>query len=421
MSPQPPVIVVPGIKGTSLADHYHLPPEDVWRPVFQEGFMDIAHRASLRRIALHPDNRRREAMEPARVLPGAIHEFVYGELVEELRHELAEEEPHPVFPFAYDWREDISVSADRLALFAGEVAERVGLMRGEHRGYAGPVDIVCHSMGGLVAADCVHRHGESGLFRKVVSLGTPFKGSVEAVWKLTTGRASQWMRGPARERAASRTIPSVYQLLPSYRGAVVSKEAALRDLFKTSAWQRSVINSLRDFIKEYEARARPEELLESFLNRARRLRGRVNSKRVMERLAAAGGGWLAIVGIDCDTYVNIKSARENGGVRFIQTGRENGYASDPASRLTGDNTVPFGGAAPGFLKIENLVCVTKEDFGFFEFEKLLDLHTALPRMDLAQRMAIKFLKNKPFYLPEGGRPAPGIPRERWEPPIGFDS
>lgn len=423
MSLQPPVIVVPGIKGTSLADHYRLPPEDVWSLVFQEGLLDISARTSFQRITLHPDDPRYEASEPARVLPGALHEGVYGELIGELRHELAGRAgaAHPVFPFAWDWRGDIRAAADGLAGFAREVVERVGLMPGAFRGYTGPVDIVCHSMGGLVAADCVFRHGQSGLFRKVVSLGTPFKGSVDAVWKLAAGRASGWMRGPASERTAARTIPAVYQLLPSYKGAVVSDDPALRDLFDVRAWQGSVASSLGDLAARLGARARPEELLRNFLDGAKRLRRRVNSRRINRLLADSGGGWLAIVGIGCETHVNIRSARgADGRVRFVMTRRRNDYATDPENRMTGDNTVPFDGAEPGFLKAGNLVCVTKDDFGFFEIERLLDLHTALPRMDLVQRMAIKFLKNGPFYLPRGGRPAPGTPWEKWAPPMGFD-
>ena len=53
----PPVILVPGITGTYLRDEYRLPPDRVWS-VLQHDFS---------RVALHPDDPRYEAVEPARV------------------------------------------------------------------------------------------------------------------------------------------------------------------------------------------------------------------------------------------------------------------------------------------------------------------------------------------------------------------
>ena len=52
----PPVIFVPGITGTYLRDEYQLPPDRVWG-VIEHNFG---------RVALHPDDPRFEAVEPAR-------------------------------------------------------------------------------------------------------------------------------------------------------------------------------------------------------------------------------------------------------------------------------------------------------------------------------------------------------------------
>jgi hypothetical protein len=55
----PPVIFVPGIKGSSLRDEYPVDPENLWSTA----------RAVLKlfeRITLHPFNNRYEAQEPAR-------------------------------------------------------------------------------------------------------------------------------------------------------------------------------------------------------------------------------------------------------------------------------------------------------------------------------------------------------------------
>ena len=77
-----PVVVVPGITATHLRDEYPLPPELVW------GVLERDYA----RVALHPDNLRYEALEPARVTADSIFEVAYEELVEELRYNLRDQE-----------------------------------------------------------------------------------------------------------------------------------------------------------------------------------------------------------------------------------------------------------------------------------------------------------------------------------------
>jgi hypothetical protein len=62
-----PVVVVPGITATYLRDEYQLPPELVW------GLLEKDYD----RVALHPDNLRYEAREPARVVPDYVFEVAY--------------------------------------------------------------------------------------------------------------------------------------------------------------------------------------------------------------------------------------------------------------------------------------------------------------------------------------------------------
>jgi len=417
---QPPVIVVPGIQATSLLDYYNIPPEEVWRYPFQSSIFSLLPKHDHERLAMHPSDTRYEAVEPARVLFGSVHDYVYSEQVEELRHDLTEQGSHPVFPFPYDWRQDCRLLADRLNLFADEVIKRVGLMKGDYTGYNGPVDIVCHSMGGLVAADCVNRFGASGKFRKVVSFGTPFHGSVEAVWKLTVGLWS-FTSGSSRERISSRTIPSVYQLLPTYKGAVDADEPELQELLEVDAWQPQMIDSLASFINTTSASIDAVSLLKNFLQTAKSLKESANSPDVLTNLQNADGGWLAVAGIGEKTFVDIGSnIGADGKIRFTRNEKVElweGHGSDK----TGDGTVPFPGAVPGFLPREEMICVTKRDFKYGELESFMGLHSMLPKMDFAQKLAIKYLKNMRYYLPEGGEPAPGVEKDSWKKPIEFDS
>ena len=56
MAPQNPVIVIPGITATSLVDDYPLKVDEIWTMVFNKEY---------ERVALHPDDMRYEAVEPA--------------------------------------------------------------------------------------------------------------------------------------------------------------------------------------------------------------------------------------------------------------------------------------------------------------------------------------------------------------------
>jgi hypothetical protein len=89
--------------------------------------------------------------------------------------------------------------------------------------------------------------------------------------------------------------------------------------------------------------------------------------------------------------------------------------------LTGDGTVPFEGAVPSFLKEENLVCVTPDDYGYWELQdramtKIAGFHGILPNMNMLHRMIVRFFTNRSDYHKNTwGRRAPGV--ARWNPPI----
>ena len=167
---QPPVIVVHAITGALLTDTYRLPNQLVWDP----GLWPVAE---YQRLAMHPDDLRYEAIEPARVTVTQPVEIIYSDLVY-LRHELspAQDMPTPVYTFSYDWRQDNRTSARQLGEFIGEVIGRTNLLR-HYRNECRAVDLVGHSMGGLVIAAHLAMTQQSqapAQVRRVVTLGTPF-------------------------------------------------------------------------------------------------------------------------------------------------------------------------------------------------------------------------------------------------------
>ena len=429
-----PVIVIPGITASDLFDQYELPPEAVWTT--------MRHKRH-DRIALHPADRRYELHEPARVKPGGPFPLVYGELVEELRDGLSEGRagPVPVFPFGYDWRMPLDLTEARLDAFVREVIDRALLMplyRGDPDFAASPtVTLIGHSMGGLIIAGYLE-HYSAGLVDKVVTLATPFQGSWEAVLKLTTGTGDLGDdSGKARERHAARMTPALYHLLPSFGDGLTVEDGLEPDIFQPDAWQPSVVRTIEGKVGGWDVSG--AELFAEMLGAARAHRDRIADLELGggDNGDGAGGDdsarlpidrWLAIAGADDETRVGLRVRRsDDGAPRFDlrSAERRNQWDSDEdALRLnSGDGTVPLEGAVAPFLDASRLVCVTPDDFGYWELKdrtltRFTGLHGLLPTMNMVHRMILRFLLGKDDpYGNTWGRRFPGVAVGEWQPPL----
>jgi pimeloyl-ACP methyl ester carboxylesterase len=422
-----PVIVIPGITAAYLDDRYPLPPETVWSVLTKE----------YERASLHPDNLNYEAIEPALVRGGQIFEVAYSELIQELRHNLrdAEDQPVPVYPFSYDWRQPLDRSAVELALFIDEVIDRTKLMR--HYAAAGytnnpKVNLVGHSMGGLVILGCLQMQNLQGKVGKVATLATPFRGSFESVIKITTGTANLGTSAPSsREREAARMTPSLYCLIPDLPDAVTADPGIAKDLFDPAAWQPAVIDTIKEYIRlrgitPDQRDQQGPAIFASLLRGAQALRDRLKTFK----LADAGltdDDWLAVVGVDADTRVALKIDKVDGAPSFAfdSADRKNNWAKKPAKqkRQTGDGTVPYDAALPYFLAPEKLVCVSPDDFGYWELAdraatKFAGFHGILPNMDMLHRLITRYFKGLPDARENTwGRLPVGVNESAWKPPL----
>ncbi|HEY2578797.1 MAG TPA: hypothetical protein VGI74_21035, partial [Streptosporangiaceae bacterium] len=137
--------------------------------------------------------------------------------------------------FGYDWRLSNRHTAQLLAA-------RVDGWLEEWRRSTGNRDtkiiFVCHSMGGLVARYYLEVLGGREHARRLITLGTPYRGSVNAIRALT-GDAFGKLRPFGRHTAlteVARSFPALWELLPTYRcvaganGPVGLAEASLTDL-----------------------------------------------------------------------------------------------------------------------------------------------------------------------------------------------
>lgn len=152
--------------------------------------------------------------------------------------------------YDYDWRKDISQHADDLHDFVESVSEYIA----DERGLDEPVkvDIVAHSMGGLVARYYL-RHGPVPLpddgslppitwegakyVKRLIMVGTPNTGSALSLEQLVEGyRIAPIL--PEYHAGILGSFPSIYQLMPRTRhGAVVDRETGERlDIFDVRTW-----------------------------------------------------------------------------------------------------------------------------------------------------------------------------------------
>lgn len=422
-----PVVFIPGITASYLQDEYPVDPEIIWSVLKKD----------YDRIALHPNDLRYEALEPARVRAGKLFEIAYREIIDELRYNLrdTEDQSIPVYPFSYDWRMPLEIAQRQLDEFITEVIDRTKLLKHYYtQGYAddAKVNLIAHSMGGLVVAGYLSNKGNTAPVHKVVTLASPFQGSFEAVIKITTGTANLGTSPPSsREREAARITPGLYHLLPSFRDGVIASGDIPTSFFDPDIWQESIYKSLEEFIRLKGLPSRNQKtdarkLLTAMLNQAEEHRIKIDNLDLINA-GLDKSRWLAVVGVDSETRVKLQiSLADNSPVfKFHSGDRMNGWISDDETlkKFTGDGTVPFEGAIPKFLPLESLVCVTPDDFGYWELQdkvvtKIAGFHGILPNMNMLHRLIVRFLKDLPDSKANTwGRPPPGVNNEDWNPPL----
>ncbi|GAA4994167.1 esterase/lipase family protein [Streptomyces hyderabadensis] len=216
------VVVVPGIMGTSLSRDG----EDAWNTSLAMLRDALTSRAGVaERLRLQdgigdgePEPRYAlEVGEPIRTLrqlPGWGRHGGHAHLA---RHLGIDRERLVTFP--YDWRLSNRNSAEKLRQFVDEHLDRWRTTADPRRypeARDAKVILLCRSMGGLVARYYLEVLGGRRETRAVVTLGTPYRGSLKAM-RMLTGHASGAMR-PWRSliREVCSTYPSIGQLLPTY-------------------------------------------------------------------------------------------------------------------------------------------------------------------------------------------------------------
>ena len=219
LSPERPLVFVPGLLGSMLCRTEADGTETVvWGTVDSLGQFPM--------LAVDPDH---SDVEPCGLIRevsflGVFTQTVYGPFIDRLV-EAGYREGETLFVFDYDWRLSIFDNAKRLADYVEKTIPG-----------AGPIDVVGHSMGGLIARTYAMNEGGSPRIQRFISAGTPWRGSVQ-VFELLYGGfglANPLFGGVETFRRTVTSFSSTFELLPRYDGCC--DDAAAFDAGSAEAW-----------------------------------------------------------------------------------------------------------------------------------------------------------------------------------------
>lgn len=210
-----PVIIIPGILGSYLSDQSG---EEVW-PNLTSTVLDPWD-IHLNKLALPEDGvpAGNSVMYPKDIFREILSKDFFQGLIEELENN-GYKENKDLFVFPYDWRRDLnSTAGDGTYEEVKSLDEKIEEIK-ELTG-ANKVDIIAHSMGGLVSKLYIKKYGGNSI-DKFIDIGTPHLGAPKAFKILAYGDNlgfsifGKTILNEEKVKNISQNFPSIYQLLPS--------------------------------------------------------------------------------------------------------------------------------------------------------------------------------------------------------------
>lgn len=197
-----PIVVVPGILGSKLRSNT----KQLW------GYGAYSSLTRFRDLSNKPkDTIRPDGIVEQFAFLGPIGVEAYGGFLSYLKDQLNYKAGKDLHVFAYDWRKSSAENSRKLGVFINGIAP----------GTDEKVDLVAHSMGGIVSRLALLNHLAPGKVRNFIELGVPLKGSGAALETLKSGWGTAVNTLAGGEETVRRTIlsfDSIFELMPSYKG-----------------------------------------------------------------------------------------------------------------------------------------------------------------------------------------------------------
>jgi pimeloyl-ACP methyl ester carboxylesterase len=199
------LIFIPGFKGSVLSDQEG---RFIW-PNFWRAQFDKSTSLSNHLPGIDVRNPLRfkssDVVQSVSILPSVFKVNIYSQMIKALKQRLPKDTE--VILFHYDWRQDLMTTAPRLKALIMRVLRERG----------GSIDIVGHSMGGLIAS-YVLKMFETPVIRNAFLVSVPFLGALKPLLDLKKG-ATLGLNKALLSPKALATFGSIYYLLPRYPDA----------------------------------------------------------------------------------------------------------------------------------------------------------------------------------------------------------
>ena len=232
-----PVVIVPGMMGSEL----WLGGEKVWPAA--KGFLHpelIAMPCQAPIVA-------RGLVQEVIIIPNFLKQEQYGRLGDYLEKGLGYRRNVDLHEFAYDWRQDVRISAQQMA---NTILQWSGSQ---------PVTIIAHSLGCLVSRYYIEMLGGKNHVDRLILLGGPHYGVPKIVPTLLIG-PDLLPLGLLNERLRNflATFPSVYQIIPTYSCALDENGQSI-NLLEDGSWlpeeRQPLLRAARAFRRELGLRS----------------------------------------------------------------------------------------------------------------------------------------------------------------------